>query len=122
MMEHREKIQFAIKLNSRSYGGFNTSTDDKIVIADININEYKLRKYNTKIEPKIDISGFSEPNKQETYKDVTKDITVNANFDPQEKWKSIVDQCKTVSEQVLGKNSKELNSITQSSTISRKLN
>ena len=88
--------------NSRSYGGINTSTDHKMVMMIIELDDHKLVRKHPRIEPKVDISGFNDEEKKTKYKDATKDINAEG-INPQERWKKIVENCKQAGKEILGK-------------------
>ena len=76
MMEHRERtIDFFITCNSQkklitnstSYGGINTDTDHKMEMANMILGDYKIVRSKIKGEPKIDISSFTNVDKQNRY-------------------------------------------------------
>ena len=94
--------------NSRSYGGISTNTDHKMVIANVNLDDIKMRKSKRKFEEKINLTGFSDANKQSSFKEATKEIVVERNSCPQEKWKIIVEGCKKIGEEILDKRVKSV--------------
>ena len=73
-----------------------------MVIADIDIEEYKLQTVRTKYEHKVDIEGFNDIEKKRRYKEATKEVIVEQNVSPQEKWSIIVRKCKEIGKQTLG--------------------
>ena len=98
---HRRYVQ-----NARSYGGMQTVTDHKLVIANINLENLEIQKTykkNIKSEPKININALTNIDNQVKYKESIDEIEINNEMTPQEKWDKIVETHKKVGQEVLGK-------------------
>ena len=111
----RNQIDFIIVRNSqrryimdaRSYGGMRTDTDHKMVKGKIRYEWRKdiISKESTHTQ-NINIKEFNKQEKQEEYKTKVSEehIKNNENMDTtQNKWNKIVEVCKKVGEEVLGK-------------------
>ena len=93
----------AVGVGSRSYGGFETDTDQKMVLANVNIQGRSLYKRNSKKkEIKADTSNFRNKVMRDKYKEETAKIKVLEEMSTQLKWNEIVTQCKTIGEKILG--------------------
>ena len=67
----------AVGVGSRSYGGFGTDTDQKMVLANVNIQGRSLYKRNSKKkEIKADTSNFRNKVMRDKYKEETAKIKV----------------------------------------------
>ena len=78
-----------------------------MVIMNINLEEYKLRRKNPKAEPKIYINEFGNEEKRKKYAEATKCIEL-PDASPQEKWQTIVAECKKAGELILGKRERNI--------------
>ena len=90
--------------NSRSYSGFETRSDHKMVIANMKLNWYMIRS-KAKTNVIIDYEKFRQEGKQEEYKEKVsnrmEETTNETCID--KKWKRISDICKKSAEEILGK-------------------
>ena len=90
--------------NSRSYAGFDTSTDHKLVIAKFKLQWWKM-KNNISKAVRIDVDKLRIAGNREAYlRDILKDIhKVKEEITTDDKWKCVTDICIKSAEQNLGK-------------------
>ena len=74
-----------------------------MIIANVNLAEYKIQKSKQTFEPKIDISAFNNDENKKKYAEALNIIEINGNLNPQDKWRVIVSKCKEIGEKILGK-------------------
>ena len=94
----RNQIDFVIVQNNikhliqdaRSFGGTYTCSDHKLVLMKINLEEHKIRRPKVKIEPKVQIEALNNKDKRKEYEDATKEMNIERNQSPQERWNLIV--------------------------------
>ena len=101
---HRQLVK-----NSRSYNGFKTSTDHKLVKTEIKLDWWKM-KYHKKRNERIDIGKMNEQEQQQKFKqEINNKYQIKETQGPQERWQNIATICKESAKKVLGitKNNKE---------------
>ena len=74
-----------------------------MVVMNIKLDEYKLKRKKGKRDERIRISGFSDVEQRKKYEEATKVIELDPNSSPQEKWNTIVKKCKEAGKEVFGK-------------------
>ena len=98
----RKNIKHCVT-NSRSYGGIETDSDHKLVMADINIRGRSLYKRNTKKKvARIDTGKLSNPEVRSKYIAETANIEISKELGVQQKWDTVVNKCKEIGKSVLG--------------------
>ena len=70
------------------------------------LKEHKLGRKKDKGEPKVRIEELNNEDKRKQYEEETKLVEVDTNKSPQEKWNTIVNKCKEIGKDVLGKREK----------------
>ena len=65
-----------------------------MVVMNIKLDEYKLKREKGEWDERIRISGFSDVDQRKKYEEATKVIELDPNSSPQEKWNTIVKKCK----------------------------
>ena len=93
--------------DSRSYSGTTTHSDHKIVIADMEINWHmKTPDIKSKTNKQTAVEKLHEEKYSTEYKDILlqkiTELDITNITNPQEKWNSIVESCKSSSLEVLG--------------------
>ena len=101
-IKHRQFVH-----DSRSYGGTDTYSDHKMVIAKLVINWYVQRKKGTGKILKYNVNKFNDTEIKNKYKEAVKEnIAIqdkkNENYSEQEQWNVIVEACHKASEEVIG--------------------
>ena len=86
-----------------------------MVMMNVTMDDYKLKRNKSRPEPKINMSGFNNEEKEKQYTDATKSI--EADGSPQEKWKTIVVKCKKAGEEIFGKGKR--NAIVNDPTLTK---
>ena len=98
----RKNIKHCIT-NSRSYGGIDTDSDHKMVMAEVNIRGRSLYKRNSKKKKVcVDIGQFRNPELRDKYVKETAKIVVPDELSVQQKWDTVVSKCKEIGKSVLG--------------------
>ena len=83
--------------NSRSYGGIDTDSDHKMVMAEVNIRGRSLYKRNSKKKKVcVDIGQFRNPELRDKYVKETAKIVVPDGLSVQQKWDTVVSKCKEI--------------------------
>ena len=97
--------------NSRSYGGTNTDSDHKMVIADINLDTRKIykNKQGSKNE-NINVNLFRNETKRQNYQEIMKvEIKKKQNLkSTQDIWNNIVTKSKEIGKKIFGKNERKV--------------
>jgi hypothetical protein len=112
---YRNQIDYIITRNThrrfvtdaRSYSGFKTSTDHKLVKMTMNINWFKMTKPKQPNDKRININNFSNKTKRDEYTKVAEEKyqvrTKESNpKTPQERWNIIAETCKEAGHETLG--------------------
>ena len=100
-----KQIHQKLITDSRSYSGISTSTDHKLVKAQIKLQWWKMSKQRTKTE-RIDVEKFKELGIIESYKsalNVTLDSATTDDADPKHAWTRIGKICIETGISTLGK-------------------
>ena len=98
----RKNIKHCIT-NSRTYGGIDTDSDHKMVMAEVNIRGRSLYKRNSKKKKVcVDIGQFRNPELRDKYVKGTAKIVVPDELSVQQKWDTVVSKCKEIGKSVLG--------------------